>query len=178
MSVLIINKEAVNVNCVVGPCWILTLWSHFDGNYHFVWNVFTSCSFQKQGCVSIPMPVDFCAPISQWSLLHFSFLLRILHLPLDITFMCRLSRNSGASASWNPKGLSRPVAGKLYLYLWHNRCSFETLVSAHFVMFVLWCVFLKALTWHLVTWYAVQKLQFMTYWKVLNWRHVTHCVAT
>jgi hypothetical protein len=31
------------------------------------------------------------------------------------TFMCRLSRNSGASASWNPKGLSRPVAGKLYL---------------------------------------------------------------
>jgi hypothetical protein len=32
------------------------------------------------------------------------------------TFMCRLSRNSGASTSWNPKGLSRPVAGKLYLY--------------------------------------------------------------
>jgi hypothetical protein len=31
-------------------------------------------------------------------------------------FMCRLSRNSGASTSWNPKGLSRPVAGKLYLY--------------------------------------------------------------
>jgi hypothetical protein len=33
------------------------------------------------------------------------------------TFMCRLSRNSGASTFWNPKGLSRPVAGKLYLYL-------------------------------------------------------------
>ena len=32
------------------------------------------------------------------------------------TSMCRLSRNSGASASWNPKGLSRPVAGKLYLF--------------------------------------------------------------
>jgi hypothetical protein len=31
------------------------------------------------------------------------------------TFLCRLSRNSGASASWNPKGLSRPVASKLYL---------------------------------------------------------------
>jgi hypothetical protein len=28
--------------------------------------------------------------------------------------MCRLSRNSGASTSRNPKGLSRPVAGKLY----------------------------------------------------------------
>jgi hypothetical protein len=31
------------------------------------------------------------------------------------TYMCRLSINSGASASRNPKGLSRPVAGKLYL---------------------------------------------------------------
>jgi hypothetical protein len=25
------------------------------------------------------------------------------------TFMCRLSRNLGASTSWNPLGLSRPV---------------------------------------------------------------------
>jgi hypothetical protein len=32
-----------------------------------------------------------------------------------ITFMCRLSRNLGASTSWNPKGLSRPVMGLLYL---------------------------------------------------------------
>jgi hypothetical protein len=31
------------------------------------------------------------------------------------TFMCQLSRNSGASASRNPKGLSRSVAGNLYL---------------------------------------------------------------
>jgi hypothetical protein len=29
--------------------------------------------------------------------------------------MCRLSRNSGAWTSWNPKCLSRPVVGKLYL---------------------------------------------------------------
>jgi hypothetical protein len=28
-----------------------------------------------------------------------------------------MSRNSGASISWNPKGLSRPVAGKLYLLI-------------------------------------------------------------
>jgi hypothetical protein len=34
------------------------------------------------------------------------------------TFMCRLSRNLGASDSWNPKGLSRPVMGLLYLYLY------------------------------------------------------------
>jgi hypothetical protein len=32
------------------------------------------------------------------------------------TFLCRLSRNSGASTFWNSKGLLRPVAGKLYLY--------------------------------------------------------------
>ena len=33
------------------------------------------------------------------------------------TFIHRLSRNSGASTFRNPKGLSRPVVGKLYLYL-------------------------------------------------------------
>ena len=33
------------------------------------------------------------------------------------TFMCRLSRNLGASTSWNPQDLSRPVMGLLYLYL-------------------------------------------------------------
>jgi hypothetical protein len=32
------------------------------------------------------------------------------------TFMCRLSRILRASTSWNPKGLSRPVMGVLYLY--------------------------------------------------------------
>jgi len=31
------------------------------------------------------------------------------------TFMCRLSWNLGASPSWNPQGLSRPVKGLLYL---------------------------------------------------------------
>jgi hypothetical protein len=33
------------------------------------------------------------------------------------TFMCRLSKNLGASNSWNPKGLSKPVMGLLYLVL-------------------------------------------------------------
>jgi len=33
------------------------------------------------------------------------------------TFMCRLSWNLGASTSWNPQGLSRPVMGLLYLYI-------------------------------------------------------------
>jgi hypothetical protein len=30
------------------------------------------------------------------------------------TFMCRLSKNLGASTSWSPKGLSRPVMGLLF----------------------------------------------------------------
>jgi len=34
------------------------------------------------------------------------------------TFMSRLSWNLGASTSWNPKGLPRPVMGMLYLYLY------------------------------------------------------------
>ena len=34
-----------------------------------------------------------------------------------IRFMCRLSINLGASKSWNPKGLSRPVMGLLYRYI-------------------------------------------------------------
>jgi hypothetical protein len=33
------------------------------------------------------------------------------------TFMCRLSWNLGASVSWKPQGLSRPVMGLLYLYV-------------------------------------------------------------
>ena len=33
------------------------------------------------------------------------------------TFMCRLSWNLGASPSWNPLDLSRPVIGLLYIYL-------------------------------------------------------------
>jgi len=32
------------------------------------------------------------------------------------TFMWRLSWNLGASSSWNPLGLSRPVMGLLYLF--------------------------------------------------------------
>jgi hypothetical protein len=37
--------------------------------------------------------------------------------------MCRLSRNSEASTSWNPKGLSRPVAGKLCLFFFTRNIS-------------------------------------------------------
>ena len=45
------------------------------------------------------------------------------------TFMCRLSWNLGASTSWNPQGLSRPVMGLLYLYL--STSYFFTLSFLH-----------------------------------------------
>ena len=44
------------------------------------------------------------------------------------TFMCRLSWNLGASTSWNPQGLSRPVMGLLYILpiiLWGHAQSVE-----------------------------------------------------
>ena len=34
-----------------------------------------------------------------------------------------LSRNLGTLTSWNPLGLSRPVMGLLYLYLYSDACS-------------------------------------------------------
>ena len=41
--------------------------------------------------------------------------------------MCRLSWNLGASNSWNPQGLSRPVMVLLYLYI-YIFCDFSRLV--------------------------------------------------
>jgi hypothetical protein len=51
-------------------------------------------------------------PLTEMSTRNLSWVRRADNLT---TSMCRLSRNSGASTSWNPKGLSRPAAGKLYL---------------------------------------------------------------
>ena len=42
---------------------------------------------------------------------------RCVGLTTFTTFMCRVSWNLGASNSWNPQGLSRPVMGLLYLFL-------------------------------------------------------------
>ena len=48
--------------------------------------------------------------------------------------MCRLSWNLGASTSWNPQGLSRPVTGLLYLYLLCGTC-----LMSPFWYLKLWC---------------------------------------
>jgi hypothetical protein len=53
------------------------------------------------------------------------------------TFKCRLSRNLGASTSWNPKGLSRPVMGHLYLYL--SFSAFSSMFT-HAICTVILCV--------------------------------------
>jgi len=37
--------------------------------------------------------------------------------------LCRLSWNLGASASWNPQGLSRSVMGLLYLFYLLTHCD-------------------------------------------------------
>jgi hypothetical protein len=52
--------------------------------------------------------------------------------------MCWLSRNSGASTSWNPKGPSRPVAGKLYLYWFCEFCVAARGTALHFKMSARW----------------------------------------
>jgi hypothetical protein len=45
------------------------------------------------------------------------------------TFMCRLSRNLGASTFWNPKGLSRPVMALLYILHLRWRDSLVVIIT-------------------------------------------------
>jgi hypothetical protein len=47
-----------------------------------------------------------------------------------------MSRNLGALASWNPKGLSRPVMGLLYLYI---RCNAAAVVKIYIL--VIWVLY-------------------------------------
>jgi hypothetical protein len=81
------------------------------------------------------------------------------------TFMCRLSINLGASTSWNPKGLSRPVMGLLFTTYTYERCSdqinfwqcFLIFTAQSFVSYVLnnlhkilWCyMFFSMSVWNL-----------------------------
>jgi hypothetical protein len=64
------------------------------------------------------------------------------------TFMCRLSRNLGASTSWNPQSLSRPVTGLLYFtnfnWISHVLTSllcFITLLSSYVFRRLCWLIF-------------------------------------
>jgi hypothetical protein len=59
--------------------------------------------------------------------------------------MCRLSKNLGASTSWSPKGLSRPVMGLLYLYLLNYILVFTLLIKVKYLFYsaqgscLMWC---------------------------------------
>ena len=58
-------------------------------------------------------------PLTEISTSNFSWWVKAaLCVGLNFTtLMCGLSWNLGASTTWNPRGLSRPVEGLLYLYL-------------------------------------------------------------
>jgi hypothetical protein len=45
------------------------------------------------------------------------------------TFMCRLSSNLGASDTWNPQGLSRPVISKFKIMQCNYRKQYDNLIS-------------------------------------------------
>jgi hypothetical protein len=60
------------------------------------------------------------------------------------TFKCQLSRNPGASTSWNPKGLSRPVMGLLYLTISFLSRYFFTYFINFSVLY--WRIYCKVLT--------------------------------
>jgi hypothetical protein len=63
------------------------------------------------------MALGMTHPLTQISIRNISWGLRRPVLGADnlTIFMCRLSWNLGASTSWNPQGMSRPVQGLLYL---------------------------------------------------------------
>ena len=52
------------------------------------------------------------------------------------TFMCRFSWNLGASNSWNPQGLSRPVMGLLYIL--HDTWTLMKYYAAYGVAIPYW----------------------------------------
>jgi len=66
------------------------------------------------------MALGLTQPLTEMSTRNVSWGLRrpVRRVHKLTTFMCRLSWNLGASASWKPQGLSRPVMGLLYLYLY------------------------------------------------------------
>ena len=71
------------------------------------------------------MALGLTQPLTQMSTRNISWGLRRPVRRADnlTTFMCRLSRNLGASTSWNPQDLSRPVMGLFYLYLLPLECE-------------------------------------------------------
>jgi hypothetical protein len=62
------------------------------------------------------------------------------------TFMCQLSINLGASTSWNPKGLSRPVMGLLYILV--GLIKLGSVVPLSLAVFII-CLLIKQRSIHI-----------------------------
>ena len=73
-------------------------------------------------------------------------------LSLYQKWICRLSWNLGPSDSWNPQGLSRPIMGLLYVYLYslctflNFRCSCSHCTFCHDLRSILLRVFARLVT--------------------------------
>jgi hypothetical protein len=89
--------------------------------------------------------------------------------------MCRMSWNLGASSSWNPQGLSRPVMGLLYLYPFirnYQQFTFFVVVdifSSSSVCTLLFNVILESSGWDVTPCRLVNSVR---RWGDASWPHV------
>jgi hypothetical protein len=100
------------------------------------------------------------------------------------TFMCRLSRNLGASTSWDPKGLSRPVMGLLYLAL-HKKLIYCYHVSLYYLhlpensdLMAETCRRVQAYVWVLISIMCVCWYQWMMVTSILVYKIVLRQMYT
>ena len=129
MAVLLSNY----VSCIHSCCQAHIIWYHHNpfcicGTKYLWERIMRTVKFTALRILRILCFVQYFylhAGRSQvWFLMvSLEFFIDIIFLPATVhraanltTFMCRLSWNLGASTSWNPQGLSRPVMGELYLY--------------------------------------------------------------
>jgi hypothetical protein len=101
-----------------GPCWRSWL-RHCATNRQVAASIPDGVSgfFHWHNPVGCTMALGSTQPLTEMSTRNISWGAkggRLLRADNLTTFICRLSRNLGASTSWNPKGLSRPVMGLLY----------------------------------------------------------------
>ena len=77
------------------------------------WSLSAHCDHQWDSCSINPLMPSVL--IFEQSKIF--FLEKVAHRADNLTaFLCQLSWNLGASSSWNPQGLSRPVMGMLYFF--------------------------------------------------------------
>ena len=90
------------------------------------------------------------------------------------TFMCRLFLNLGASNSWNPQGLSRPVMGLLlinytHIYIYIYICMFYMLLFnfVNYVFFIYLCILIVMFMYFIVMYVQFCVFCFIVFFCVL-----------